>query len=182
MRRGLRWYVLSALLAAAPACRREAPREPTGPRLEARWSGTDTAAFTAPAVAEWCDSLDLLELRAVAGDTGLALAVYRADTIQPGEYPIRPPDVADTTPPSAALALRWFSRMSVRGVRSDSGTLTLRRAADGVLSGSFRAKARGISDAGRLTVTGSFAGLRARPARRGCTARSATRDSAAGVH
>jgi hypothetical protein len=182
MRGRLRWYMVSAVLASAPACRKEAPREPTGPRLESRWSGTDTASFTGPAVAEWCDSLDLLELRAVAGDTGLALAVYRTDTIQPGEYPIRPPDVADTTPPSAALALRWFSRMAVRGVRSDSGTLTLRRAADGVLSGSFRAQARGISDAGRLTVTGSFAGLRVRPARRGCTARPATRDSAAGVH
>jgi hypothetical protein len=182
MRGRLRWYMVSAVLASAPACRKEAPREPTGPRLESRWSGTDTASFTGPAVAEWCDSLDLLELRAVAGDTGLALAVYRTDTIQPGEYPIRPPDVADTTPPSAALALRWFSRMAVRGVRSDSGTLSLRRAADGVLSGSFRAQARGISDAGRLTVTGSFAGLRVRPARRGCTARPATRDSAAGVH
>jgi hypothetical protein len=182
MRGRLRWYMVSAVLASAPACRKEAPREPTGPRLESRWSGTDTASFTGPAVAEWCDSLDLLELRAVAGDTGLALAVYRTDTIQPGEYPIRPPDVADTTPPSAALALRWFSRMAVRGVRSDSGTLTLRRAADGVLSGSFRAQARGVSDAGRLTVTGSFAGLRVRPARRGCTARPATRDSAAGVH
>jgi hypothetical protein len=169
------------LLALAVACGKRAPAEPAGPRLETRWTGSDTAGFAAPAVGEWCDTLDLLEIRAAAGDTGIALAIYPRDSVQPGDYPIRPPDVADTSSPSAAMALRWVAQTAVRGFRSDSATLTLRRAADGALTGSFTAHARAASDATRLIVTGSFEDVHARPAARGCTPRAASPDSAADV-
>jgi hypothetical protein len=182
MRGVVRGCTGAALLAVAVGCGKKVSEPAAGPRLETRWSGSDTAGFTAPAVAERCDSLDLLEIRAAAGDTGVALAIFRKDSIQPGEYPVRPPGVADTAPPAAALALRWVARTAVRGFRSDSGTLTLRRAADGTLSGRFSAAVRAVSDTGRLTVTGSFEDVRVRPATRGCTPRPAPADSAAGVH
>ena len=172
---------LSALLPLALGCGQGVPGEAEGPRLETRWTGSDTAEFAAAAVAERCDSLNLLEIRAVAGDTGVALAVYRKDTILAGDYPIRHPDVADTTPPSAAVALRWLEQTAIRGFRSDSGTLTLSRAENGALSGSFTAAVRDVSDTGRLAVTGSFEHLRVRPATRGCAPRAAPPDTGPGV-
>jgi len=141
-----------------------------GPRLEVRWTGADTAAFGARATAEWCDSLKLLEIRAMAGDTGVGLALYPRGGIEPGTYPIRRPEVADTTPPAAAIALRWFSQAAVRGFRGDSGELSLRRVAGGALSGRFSATAHAVSGGERLSLTGSFDGLHARPAARGCAA------------
>jgi hypothetical protein len=61
-----------AALAVAAACAR--PVAVGGPRLTARWTGSDTSAFSAPVVGEWCAPLRLLQIRAVIGDTGLALA------------------------------------------------------------------------------------------------------------
>ena len=158
-----------ALLAALGLACRPADSAPTGPRLTARWTGADTAQFSGPIVGEWCDSLHLLEIRAVDGDTGVGIALYPADTIEAGEYPIRAPDVADTTrPPSAAIGLRWFSQTSVIGFQGDSGGLTLERRADGSLSGRFTAGAHPLTGKGRLHVTGSFNGLRTTTAPRKC--------------
>ncbi|HET6578497.1 MAG TPA: hypothetical protein VFG66_09245 [Gemmatimonadales bacterium] len=181
MKGALRRCAPAVLLVLGAGCGKQAPAAPAGPRLETRWTGGDTAGFAAPAVGEWCDTLDLLEIRAAAGDTGIALAIYPGDSVQPGDYPIRPPDVADTASPSAAMALRWVAQTAVRGFRSDSGTLTLHRAADGALSGSFTIHAHAVSDAVRLMVTGSFEDVHPRPVTRGCTPRVASPDSAAGV-
>jgi hypothetical protein len=141
----------------------------TGERLEARWTGADTAAFGAPATAEWCDSLNLLEILAFAGDTGIEIALYPRDSVAPGTYPVRPPAAADSLPPSAAVGLRWFAQTAVQGFQGDSGQVSLTRAPDGALSGRFRATARAASGNGRLTITGSFDDLRQRPATSGCS-------------
>jgi hypothetical protein len=152
-----------------------------GGRLEARWTGADTAAFAAPATAEWCDSLGLLEIRATAGDTGVALAVYRRGGIAPGHYPIRPPDSAGTAPPAAAVGLRWFSQTAVQGFQATGGELSVRRGPGGALAGIFTAKASAVTGGKQLTVTGSFEGIRASPAARGCYAPPPP-DTSAGVH
>jgi len=174
-------HVLVAALGLAGGCKARDAGGLGGPRLEVRWTGADTAAFGARATAEWCDSLNLLEIRAVGGDTGVGLALYPRGGIEPGTYPIRRPEVADTTPPAAALALRWFSQAVVQGFQGDSGEVALRRAPDGALSGRFTAAIRAVSGSGRLNLTGSFDGLRPRPATRGCST-PATSDSAAGVN
>ena len=83
--------------------------------------------------------------------------------------PVRPPAAADSMPPSSAIGLRWFSQTAVRGFQSDSGKLSLTRAADGSLSGQFKAAAHPVTGKGPLTLTGSFSGLRERPATRGCS-------------
>jgi hypothetical protein len=148
-------------------------------RLEVRWTGTDTSTFSAAATAERCDTLDLLQVRAIAGDTGIGLAIYRHGGVEPGRYPIRKPEVAETMPPSAAVGLRWFSRTTVQGFQADSGELELHTASGGDLSGRFTARAHAVTGNAHLKLTGSFEGVHVRPATRGCVAR-ARRDSTPG--
>ena len=165
--------VVAAVLALGAAGCRTSGSAPGGPRLTARWTGADTAEFSARAEAEWCDSLHLLEIRAAGGDTGVGIALYPPDTIEAGTYPIRRPEVADTTlPPSAAMGLRWFSKAAVLGFQGDSGELTLERRPDGSLAGRFTAAARPLVGNGRLHVTGSFDALRPTRAAPGCAGRA----------
>jgi hypothetical protein len=161
-------HALAACLGVALACTKPEEGARTGPRLAVRWTGADTAAFGAPATAERCDTLHRIEIRAISGDTGVALAVYDSGNVRPGSYPIRPPAAADSAAPAAALAVRWFSRTAVQGFQGDSGQLSLKRAANGNLSGTFTAKAHAISGSGQLALAGSFDDLRVRPAARGC--------------
>ena len=116
-----------------------------------------------PAVAEWCDSLRVLELRAIRGDTGIALVLYPTDSAAPGDYPMVPPERADSTRPAAALALRWFAETSIRGFRSDSGSVTLAAVGPGAGSGRFSGRVRSTTEGSRLTVTGTFQGLTVQP-------------------
>ena len=166
--RSASWVVLGAV-GWVLGCPADAGQTPAGPRLEVRWTGSEAATFHAPATAAWCDSLNLLEIVGLSGDTGLAIAIYPREGIATGAYPVRPPAAADSMPPSSAIGLRWFSQTAVRGFQSDSGKLSLTRAADGSLSGQFRAAAHPVTGKGPLTLTGSFSGLRERPATRGCS-------------
>jgi hypothetical protein len=173
---------LFVLGAAGCGSKAEAPH---GPRVSVRWTGADTAAFSARAVAEWCAPLHLLEIRAVAGDTGVGIALYPPDTVDAGMYPIRRPDAADTARErSAAVALRWFSKTTVMGFQGDSGSLVLERRPDASWGGRFTARARPLVTGARLHVTGIFDGLRVVPAPSDCAGRppadTAGADSAAG--
>ena len=155
---------------------------PRGSWLEVRGTGTDTLHFSAEAGAEWCDTLRVLTIEAMHGDTGVGLAIYPGDGITSGSFPIHRPVRPDTAaadsaaravaPPSAALALRWFSKTIVRGFQGDSGEVTLRRDRSGRLDGRFSAAAHSMFDDGRVTVTGTFSGLRPRPAAAGCSRRA----------
>jgi hypothetical protein len=161
-------HALVACLGVALACATPDLGTRSGPRLTVRWTGADTAAFDASATAERCDTLHLIEIRAISGDTGLGLALYDSGTMRPGSYPIRLPAGAARAAPVAALALRWFSKTAVQGYQGESGNLTLRRAANGDISGTFTAKARAINSGARLSLSGSFDGLRIKPAALGC--------------
>jgi hypothetical protein len=150
----------ACLAAVAFACHPESGGPAEG-HLAVRWTGPDTAAFSSSAVAEWCASLHLLEIRAVAGDTGMGIVLYPADTITPGVFPVRRPDVADTTrPPSAAVALRWFSKTMIMGYQGDTGRVTVERTPDGTIAGRFAIGARPLVTGARLSATGTFDGLR----------------------
>ena len=170
-------HTLVACLGVALACARPDAGVRTGPRLTVRWTGADTATFSASATAERCDTLHLIEIRAISGDTGVGLALYDSGSVRPGNYPIRPPAPAGRAAPAAALAVRWFSRTAVRGFQGESGGVSLKRAANGDLSGTFTAKARAINAKAQLDLAGSFDGLRVKPAERGCV--PPPRDSAA---
>lgn len=159
--------VLGALL----ACSRKQDSASRGPWLEAGWTGSDTGRISAPAIAEWCDSLGVLEIRALQGDSGLALAIYSAGQPPTGRYRVGPPQRTDSTPPGAAMALRWFAETAIKGFRGDRGEVQLQRSTAGVLSGSFDAHLTAVNAADRLHIRGTFGKLRVSPAVRGCTHR-----------
>jgi hypothetical protein len=189
-----RWIVpgLVGTLACSSA---ESARPPAG-TLEVEWIGSDTGKLSAPAVAEWCDSLKLLELRAIHGDTGIALVFYPScsgtradsaprtgsaakpdsvapgDSVTPGSYPVIAPERADSSRPAAAVALRWFAETSIRGFRGDSGTVVLEAIGPGASAGRFSAHLPSATEGSRLTVTGSFKGLSITPAPQGCVGRT----------
>lgn len=160
------WLALAVVTGGA--CSRQEPAAPQGGTIEAQWVGSDTGRLVAPAVAEWCDSLRMLELRAVQGDTGIALVLYPADSLARGEYPVAAPQRADSARPSAAVALRYFSETSIRGFRSDSGAVTLGGTGPGGTSGRFTAHLRSATEGSRLDLTGSYRGLSVRPASPDC--------------
>ena len=141
------------------ACSRAEPSAPAGGRVEVQWVGSDTGKLVAPAVAEWCDSLRMLEVRAVHGDTGIALVLYPADSVTPGRYPLVSPQRRDSTRPSAALAIRWFAETSIRGFRSDSGEVRVATLGAGAGSGTFGARLRSATEGSVLRLTGSYQGL-----------------------
>ena len=155
-------------LVVAAACSREQPSGSPGGTLEVEWIGSDTGKLVAPAVAEWCDSLRLLELRAVHGDTGIALALYPADSLIPGDYPAKPPERADSARPSAAVAMRWFAETSIRGFRGDSGSVSLASTVPGAGAGRFAARLRSTTEGSAIRVSGSFRGVTVRPAPPDC--------------
>ncbi len=155
-------------LVLATACSRDRSADSPGGTLEVQWVGGDTGKLVAPAVAEWCGNLRMLELRAVHGDTGIALALYPADSLAAGDYPTVTPERGDSTRPSAAVAMRWFAETSIRGFRGDSGSVTLTATVPGAGAGSFAVRLRSTTEGSRLNVTGSFRGLTVRPAPPDC--------------
>jgi hypothetical protein len=148
----------------------------------ARWTGTDSGRIDSPASAEWCDSLGLLEIRALAGDTGIGVAIYPKGALHPGRYPVVRPEAADTSRPAAAVALRWFAETSIRGFKAESGAVVLERAPPGTYSGRIEAFTKSVTDNAHVTIRGTLRELTVRPARAGCVPRPPRPDSGAGIH
>jgi hypothetical protein len=161
--RGAFWVAL----ACASGCGIPEQKSTTG-SIEAQWTGADTGKMAAPVTAEWCDIRRALEIRGVAGDTGLALVLYPVDTVDADSYRIVLPEGADTAPPSAAIALRVFSTNTIQGYQGDSGTIALERGKDGELSGIIEARARSVVNGQLLTVTGQVRDLTIVSQKRGC--------------
>jgi hypothetical protein len=137
-------------------------------QIDVRWTGSERGRLTGGATAEWCSILRLLEIRAIRGDTGIALAIYPADTIIPGEYRVIDPAKAESLPPAAGIALRWASQTAIKGFQGESGSVVLERSRSGVLSGRIAAAARSVTDTQRVAIDGTFRGLTIRPQARGC--------------
>lgn len=167
------------------ACRAGSSTKPSGPWLQATWSGAATGGIAAPAIAEWCDTLHLLEIRAVHGDTGVALALYPSEAMRPGAYPVQRPELADSIPPAAAVAVRWFGETTIQAYQGQSGQVVIDRGGR-TLSGRFEASSLPPGGTGKLKLSGWFRDLSIRPAARGCVARGsvppAPPASDSGVH
>jgi hypothetical protein len=124
--------------------------------------------MAAPMTAEWCGVRRALEIRGVAGDTGIGLLLYPVDTIDADSYRVVVPEDADIAQPSAAIALRVFSTNTVQGYQGDSGIVALERGKDGELSGVIEARARSVINGQLLTVSGKVRDLTIVPQNRGC--------------
>jgi hypothetical protein len=156
-------------LSLMAACDRLESQHSQAGRLEARWTGADSGKVSAPAAAEWCANRRLLEIRAIQGDTGLAVALYAVDTIVSDSYRVVEPARADSAPPSAGVALRLFSQTAIKGFQGDSGTVVLERSRSGRLSGSLAARARSVLNGEQIRLSGKFARVAVMPQGRGCT-------------
>jgi hypothetical protein len=151
-------------------CRRDFGRSSGSGHLDARWTGKEEGRISAPATAEWCAIRKLLEIRAIQGDTGLALALYPADTIVAGEYRVVDPPKAESLPRAAGVALRWMTQNAIRGFQGESGAVVLERSRSGTISGRVAARARSATDTMRVDISGTFRDLTVRPHARGCAA------------
>ena len=160
---------LTVLLLGLPACNRRSPSPGGGGQIDMRWTGSGGGRLSGPATAEWCAIHRLLEIRSIRGDTGIALALYPADSLTSGRYRVRRPAQAESLRPAAGLALRWAAQTSIKGFQGESGSVLLERTGSEALSGRLVATARSVADTGRLQVSGTFTELALRPASRGCT-------------
>jgi hypothetical protein len=169
------------LLAGCPGVQRP---EAQSSRLEIEWTGAGKGRLAGSATAEWCDSLKVLQIQTLAGDSGVAIALYPKDAIRPDSYPVLPPAKADSVPPAAAVALRYFGETAVKGYQGDSGRVLVRDTAGGRVSGRFSASLKSATDGSRIRAGGAFHDVRVVPAQRGCMARPAPAPSPAdtGVH
>jgi hypothetical protein len=154
------------------ACDRSESQRSQAGRLEASWTGADSGKVSAPAAAEWCAGRRLLEIRAIQGDTGLAVALYAVDTIASDSYQVVEPTRADSVPPSASVALRLFSQSAIKGFQGDSGIVILERSGSGRLSGSLTARGRWVLNGEQIRLSGRFERIAVRPQKRGCTPES----------
>jgi hypothetical protein len=152
-----------------------------GARLEMEWTGESKGHLAGPATAEWCDSLKVLLIRALSGDSGVAIALYPTDTVRSDSYPVVTPAKADSVPPAAAVAFRFFAQTSVKGYQGDSGRVLVRDTTGGRLSGRFSASLKSATDGSRLRAGGTFRDVRVVPASRGCVARRARTPADTGI-
>lgn len=157
-----------ALLLFAAACGASEISRTRAGHLEVSWSGSSSGELSAEATAEWCEPERLLEIRAVRGDTGVALAILPEVILAPDTYLVVSPRSGDSVVPSSRVALRWFGATSISGFQGDSGAVVLESADSGDLSGSVVARAWSVSTSERLTVTGTFRDLPVLQATRGC--------------
>lgn len=155
-------------LSLVAACGKPLTQRSLVGRLEARWTGAESGQIFASAAAEWCEDRRMLEIRAIQGDTGMALAVYPVDTIVSDSYPVVEPARADSSPPSASVALRLFAQTSIKGYQADSGTVILERSGSGPISGRLAARARSVVNGEQIRLSGKFQGVVVTPQERGC--------------
>ncbi len=148
--------LILAAVATLGGCEKEEATEPGTGTLRVEWTGADTGQMAGPAVAEWCDSLRFLQVSTIHGDTGFAFVIYPKDSVIPARYGVMLPAKADTSRPAAAIALRWFAEVSIRGFRGDGGEVVLAALVPGAGSGRFSAKLKSATDGSRLAIKGTF--------------------------
>jgi hypothetical protein len=160
---------LALVLAGLPGCNRAPSFRDGAGQIDVSWTGSERGRLSGRATAEWCSILRLLEITAIRGDTGIALAIYPADTIIPGKYRVIDPAKTESLPPTAGIALRWAAQTAIKGFQGESGSVVLERSRSGELSGRIDAAARSVTDTQRVAIDGSFRGLTIHPQARGCS-------------
>jgi hypothetical protein len=131
------------------------------PQLKASWTGVDSGQLAAPATASWCASGGLLEIMAIASDSGVAVLLYPTDGVRSGSFTVIDPLHQQVRAGGAALGARWTTAEQVIGFRGVSGGVRL-RVENGSLAGDMEGMMlRPGFSAESLRFKASFAGLRA---------------------
>lgn len=167
-------------------CQDAPRRSPSVGHLEVAWNGHNRGNISATATAEWCAVRRVLEIRAIRGDTGIALALFPGKAISPGSYRVLGGARAASIPRTARIALRWLAPNRVQGFQGDSGRVDLERSSSGRLSGTVRVRARSVVDTQHISLSGTFQDLTVLPESLGCTPSENKQDNAdagdTGVH
>jgi hypothetical protein len=148
-----------ALVSLLVACERSARGPTTDGQLEVSWTGKDRGGVSGAATATWCPARRVLEIQSIAGDTGVAVAVYPERSLVSGTYQVLEPARAESLPPAAGVAVRWLGRSMVQGFRGDSGSVVLERSGAGLLSGRLGGRARSVVDTQHIRLRGTFRNL-----------------------
>lgn len=109
--------------------------------------------------AEHCPASGILQLVAVRGDTGVALALFPRDSSTVDTvttFIVHPPGMDPLPLPGAALALRWFGSAALEAFEALSGEVRLTRVGRGSVSGRVTARLRGVERSDTLVVSGAF--------------------------
>lgn len=138
-------------LVLAVACRGDDATSPG--QIDVAWTGADTGQLRVPATARWCANDSLMEITGAAGDSGMAVAVLPADTLEAGTFPVTIP-LASRTRPSARVGIRWYGETLIEGYYGHSGTVTIDSGAD--LNGRIEATLRSVNDGGEISLSGTF--------------------------
>lgn len=146
----MRSLLFSLCVVALSAC------QPTADgRLEAEWRGAVRGAFSDQATASHCAETGIVLIEAIRADTGIALALYPADSsvIAPGTVPVLPGSTPNPPKPLVLAGLRSFDAIEVKAWEGYGGTVTL-DTAGGVLSGSFQIRLQVVNGSDTLALTG----------------------------
>ena len=140
-------------------------------RIEVAWTGADTGRFEAAVLARWCAEDSLIEIIGESGDSGVAVALFPADSLRAGAFPVgtRSQDMAR---PHARVALRWVSETLVVGYYSLSGLVTVDRGTE--VAGRVEATLKSVVDRGQLNLTGTFREVTVTPGPAGCGSADST--------
>jgi hypothetical protein len=150
----MRPLLLAATILALPAC---ADRNGSDGRLEAEWRGAERGAFADRATATHCAESGIVMIEAIRADSGIAMALYPADSsvIAPGTFPVLPGSTPNPPRPVVLAGLRSFDALEVKGWEGYGGTVTL-DTAGGVLSGSFQLRLQVMNGSDTIAVTGQL--------------------------
>jgi hypothetical protein len=129
-------------------------------KLTAEWRGARRGTFADAAAAVHCDESGIVLIEAIRADSGIAVAIYPADSavIAAGTIPAMSGSAPNPAKPVALVGLRSFEATEVRGWEAYGGTVTL-DTAGGVLSGSFDLRMQLVNGADTLRMTGTLAAI-----------------------
>jgi hypothetical protein len=170
-----------ALLVALAGCTGAAPSgsrdDIGGGTVRVGWEDGDTVdiAIEVPGTARWCAAARWLELSAVSGDTGVMVALFPAESLARGTYPVGRPARAGAVQqrPGATLGVRWFTPGLVAGYRGWEGDVEITAFVSGAeertVSGRIEASAAAVTGEGDpLAVEGEFDRVPVTDADSGC--------------
>ena len=141
-------------------------------QLSAEWNGARRGAFSDRATATHCAESGIVFIEAIRADSGVAMALYPADSavIAPGTFPAMSGSTPNPPKPVVFVGLRSFEATEVRGWEAHGGTVTL-DTAGGLLSGSFDLRMQLVDGTDTLKMTGTLTAVRVVHDTAGCVTR-----------